>query len=181
MKNRKAAMELTMGTMVTIVLLVMALILGIFLVQKIFTGAVDVVGLTQQQLESEVNRLFAEEQKMVIYPSTRFVEIEQGEIGGVGIGIKNLLEGVTGTQTFSYEVVVSDASNCVETPEQIETWITTGKAEQNIPVPVGELSAQKVLIQPPVGSSLCTARFRVNVKAGETAYATDFFDVKIEA
>ena len=179
-RNRKAAMEMSVGTIVTIVLLVTVLILGIFLVQQIFKGARGAVDLTQKALEEEINKLFTEDKKMVIYPSSRFVEIEQGEIDGVGVGIKNLLEGVAGSQDFTYETVVSNTGKCAETAEQIETWIEQGKSE-TFPIPVGDLSAQKILIQPPTGSSLCTVRFRVNVFVGEAAYATDFFDIKVTA
>lgn len=80
--NRKAAMEMSVGTIVTIVLLVSVLILGIFLVQRIFKTATSVVDLTDQQLTEEVNKLFSNpNQKIVVYPSTREVIIKQTERG----------------------------------------------------------------------------------------------------
>ena len=181
MKNKTAAMEMSIGTIVTVVLLMTVLILGVVLVQKIFSSAKNVVDLTDQQLRSEVNKLFSTEDKLVIYPGTRLIEIKQEDIDGVGIGIKNLLEGIAGTQEFSYEVVVSDASDCSVNEDEIEEWFLTGREEYDIPIPVGSIASQKVLFRIPVGSPLCVVRFRVNVDVEGTAYATDFFDVTVKA
>jgi hypothetical protein len=179
--NKKGAMEMSVGTIVTIVLLMAVLVLGIFLVQRIFKSATGAVDLTDEQLRSEIYKLFGEDKELVIYPSSGRVEIKQEETDGVGIGIKNLLTGVSGTQTFSYEVVVSDASDCVETESEIEEWFTVGRAESDIPIAVGDSAVQKVLFRIPSGTSLCTARFRVNVEVGGEAYKTDVFDITVKA
>ena len=179
--ERKAAMEMSVGTIVTIVLLMFVLVLGIVLVQKIFSSAKGAIDLTDEQLKSEINKLFGEDKELVIYPSSRRVEIKQEREDGVGIGIKNLLQGASGTNTFSYEVIISDASDCVETKEEVAEWFTTGKSEDDIPIAVGKSAIQKVLFRIPSGTSLCTARFRVNVYAEGDAYATDFFDITAKA
>jgi len=181
MINKKAAMEMSMGTIVTIILLVSVLILGIFLVQNIFSSAQGAVDLTDQQLKNEINKLFSEDKKLVLYPSTRFIEATLGENTGIGVGIKNLLQGAAGSKTFSYEVVVSDASNCPGGEQSVLSWLKQGRMENNIPIPVGDLSSQRVLIMVPQGSALCSARFRINVFAEGTAYATDFFDIEAVA
>ncbi|PIN91468.1 hypothetical protein COU57_00485 [Candidatus Pacearchaeota archaeon CG10_big_fil_rev_8_21_14_0_10_32_14] len=178
----RGAMEMSMGTIVTIVLLVSVLVLGLVLVRSIFSSAKGVVDLTDQQLRGEVEKLFSEEKKLVIYPGTRYVDIKQGKTDGVGIGIKNLNRGTTEEDKFSYTVEVSDPDlrrKCSVTEKDVEGWIVTGRQEINIPLPVGEFSSQKVLFEIPVGAPLCTFRMRVNVKDGTSSYATDFFDVKI--
>jgi len=183
-RNRSAAMEMSVGTIVTIVLLVTVLILGVVLISNIFKSATSVVDLTDQQLRNEVNKLFSEESKISIYPSTRLVEIRQETTDGVGIGIRNLLTGASGSKKFSYTVIVSDSdiqSKCGVNAGVAEGWIVTGKSESDIPIPSGDFSAQKVLFEIPVGAPLCTMRFRVNVEADGTAYATDFFDLKVKA
>jgi hypothetical protein len=184
-KNNKAQMEMSVGTIVTIVLLVTLLILGIVLIKNIFTSAKGVVDLTDQQLRNEITKLFSEESKISIYPGTRLVEIKQETTDGVGIGIKNLLTGSAGDKTFSYAVVVSDSdlqSKCGITTATAESWIVTGKSEEDIPIPSGDFSTQKVLFEIPSGSPLCTIRFRVNVNTNDgKSYATDFFDLKIKA
>lgn len=181
-KNKRAAMEMSVGTIVTIVLLMSVLVLGVFLVQNIFKSAKGAIDLTDDQLKNEIGKLFGEDKELVIYPSSRKVEIKQEENDGVGIGIKNLLQGVSGTQTFSYEVIVSDASDCTESEEEIEEWFTVGKAEDNIPIAVGKSAVQKVLFRIPSGTSLCTARFRVSVyKEDGEIYDTTTFDIIVKA
>jgi hypothetical protein len=183
MRNKKAAMEMSVGTIVTIVLLVTVLIMGVILIKNIFTSARGVVDITNDQLRDEVNKLFSEDSKIAIYPSTRLVEIKQETTDGVGLAIKNLLTGASGDKKFSYVVAVSDTdldSKCGISAGTVEGWIVTGRAEDNIPIPSGDFSTQKVLFEIPVGAPLCTIRFRINVEADGTAYATDFFDVKIK-
>lgn len=184
MKKKKAAMEMSIGTIVTIVLLVSVLILGTVLISNIFLSAKGVVDLTDQQLRNEIGKLFSEENKLVIYPGIRLIEIKQGQVDGIGMGIKNLLTGSAGTKEFNYLVEVSDPDirdKCGVTTNEAESWITTGREEREIPIPVGDVSVQKVLFDIPVGAPLCTIRYRINVDAEGNAYATDFFDVTIKA
>jgi len=181
-RSRSAAMEMSVGTIVTIVLLMSVLVLGVFLVQNIFKSAKGAIDLTDDQLKNEISKLFGEDKELVIYPSSRKVEIKQEENDGVGIGIKNLLQGVSGTQTFSYEVVVSDSSDCAESKEEIEGWFTVGRAEDNIPIAVGKSAVQKVLFRIPSGTSLCTARFRVSVYTEDgKIYDTTTFDIIVKS
>lgn len=180
-RNRSAAIEMSIGTIVTIVLMVTMLILGIVLIRNIFSSAKGVVDLTDTQLRNEVNKLFSEENAIAIYPGTRYVEIKQEATDGVGFGIKNLQQGAAAGTTFSYKVSASDVANCGVSQEVAEGWIIVGKAENDIAVPIGGNIVRKVMFQIPIGSPLCIARFKVEVQAGGTAYASDFFDVKILA
>lgn len=79
-KNNKGAMEMSVGTIVTIVLLMSVLVLGIFLIQKVFqsgTGAVDAI---DKEVENQINKLFSEEGKPIaIFPSSREITIEKGD------------------------------------------------------------------------------------------------------
>lgn len=184
MKNKAGAMEMSVGTIVTIVLLVTMLILGIVLIRNIFSSAKGVVDLTDTQLRSEVNKLFSEESKMSIYPGTRYVEIKQQTTDGVGFGIKNLQQGIAGSTTFSYTVIVSDAdisTKCGIDATTAESWISTGRAETDIPIASGDTAVQLVLFDIPVGAPLCTIRFRIAVNQGTAVYASDFFDLKVLA
>jgi uncharacterized membrane protein (Fun14 family) len=184
MENKKAAFEMSVGTIVTIVLSVTLLVLGIFFVQQIFSSAKGVVDLTDQQLRNEINKLFSEEDKISIYPSTRLIEIKQGSTDGVGMGIRNLERGVSSSDTFSYEVTVSDAdleSKCGINEGEVESWMVTGRAENDIPISSGDFSTQKVLFEIPVGAPLCTIRFRIIVTPNVGNTFSDFFDVKVKA
>jgi hypothetical protein len=179
--QKRGAIEMSIGTIVTIVLMVTMLILGIVLIRNIFSSAKGVVDLTDTQLRNEVNKLFSEENAIAIYPGTRYVEIKQTATDGVGFGLKNLQQGATGGTSFSYKVSASDVANCGVTQQVAESWIVVGKAENDITIPIGGNVVRKVMFQIPIGSPLCIARYKVEVQAGSNAYASDFFDVKILA
>jgi hypothetical protein len=185
-KNRKAAFEMSVGAIVTVVLSVTLLVGGIFLVSKIINVSSGVIDLTEQQLKTELGKLFSEETKVTIYPETRLVAIKQQETSnGVGIGIKNLLEGSSGDKEFSYEVTASDTASlqkCGVNKEVAEDWIVTGRTGDNINIPSGDFFQGRVLFYIPVGAPLCTMRYNVNVRVDGKAYAaTDSFDVRIKA
>jgi hypothetical protein len=179
--NKKAAMEMSVGTIVTIVLLVSVLILGLFLVQKIFGSATKVIDLTDAAMINQINKLFAEPQKVAIYPATREAIIKQEDTDEVGIVIKNLIQGGTGQEKFSYAVTLSDKGNCRETPEQISSWIIIGSKEDNFAIPSGDAMVKRVRFNIPTGTSLCTARFAVAVSVDGKAYGGDNFDIEIAA
>jgi hypothetical protein len=181
MENKRAAFEMSVGTIVTIVLSVTLLVLGIFFVQQVFSSAKGVAELTDEQMRNEINKLFSVEDKIIIYPSTKYVEIKQESTDGVGVGIKNLQQGVSGDTTFSYIVSAEDVSNCGVTAEVAESWIALGKSATDLSIASGDLATRKVLFNIPVGAPLCTARYKVEVTADGKRYGTSVsFDVNIK-
>jgi hypothetical protein len=183
--EKKGAMEMSVGTIVTIVLLMSVLVLGIFLVQRIFKSASGAVDLTDDQLKNEINKLFGDDKELVIYPSSGLVEIKQEETDGVGIGIKNLVMGVSGDLNFKYEVVIGSENKCGVDNDAILDWIAVGKSESGIPLASGGSASQKILFQIPTGAPLCVINFRVNVNVdkgnGYEYYDTKAFNIEIKA
>ena len=59
-KNKKAAIELSIGTVVIIVLAMSMLILGLVLIRNIFTGATESVDQINDNVRSEIIKLFQE-------------------------------------------------------------------------------------------------------------------------
>src|SRR4030042_6368767 len=91
MHSKKGAMELTLGTVVVFVLSVSVLIMGIFLIQKIFGGASNAINDINENVKNEINKMFSQDadRKIAIYPSTREIEMKKGELGGFGFSIRN--------------------------------------------------------------------------------------------
>jgi len=176
-------MELTMGTMVTIILLVMALILGIFLVQRIFTGAQYNINILDEKVRGEINKLFTEESRLVIYLANNIAEVEQGEDFGVAFGFKNLETGTVQTGSFTYDVIVSNPTEvqdkCGIDASVMEKWMTGKSETQGIPVAPGQVGYGLVRFEVPTTAPLCITRFRINVNKDGAAYSTGFFDLKI--
>jgi hypothetical protein len=180
--KKRGAVELSIGTIVIVVLAMTMLILGIVLVTNIFSGADDIATMTNDQIKNQVSKLFGEDKRLVVYPDTRRIEVKGGDIGGFGIVVKNILQGSQAGTDFSYEVIVSDdiRKKCGVSEIEAEGWVTTGRTDR-FPIPHGELQAGKALLEIPEGTPLCTFRYRVNVKEGSTDYASELMDVTITA
>lgn len=179
-KSRRGAMELSVGTIVVFVLAMSVLVLGFFLVQRIFNVATGAVDLTDQQLRDEINKLFADESRTTIYPGTREVEIRQGESDGIGIGIKN----IQSTQdSFNYIISANPGTNCPTsfTKENAMSLITVGGTESGIAILSGDYVTRKVLFEPQIGIPLCTIRYVVEITSTNSQTFSDYFDIRILA
>ena len=128
-QNKKAAIELSIGTIVIIVLAMSMLILGLLLIQKIFFGATDATELINQNVKDNINKLFNDNQeKTVIFLPGSHVDIKKGITYSVKFAVKNTLTGRDTAQKFIFEVVVGEVgSDCPQ------SWITnTDKAQKFI-------------------------------------------------
>lgn len=180
--QKKAAIEMSIGTIVVIVLAMSMLILGLILVKNIFTGATYNVNSINDKVRDEIGRLFVENKKTVVYLPNSIAEIEQNNEWGVAFAIKNLNTGTAQASSFSYEVVISDpdaTSKCGISERTIENWISTGRSDTNIDISPGQTFYGLVRFNIPDNAPICTVRFHLNVKADGETYAVDFFDVRI--
>lgn len=181
MRDKRAAIEMSIGTIVIIVLAMSMLILGMVLVKNIFFNATDIATMTTDQIKNQVAGMFGDTKELVIYPDTQHIDVKVGKIAGFGIGIKNT-EGRTGGK-YSYEVTVSDPdiqTKCGVSASNAEGWISTGRAEDNIELSPDQFTGGKVLLTVPVGSNFCTFRYRVNVFYNGVGVRSDFIDVTIK-
>ena len=181
MNSKRGAVELSIGTIVIIVLAMSMLILGIVLVKNIFGGAMDITDMTNEQLKSQVSKMFGEDKPFVMYPDSRQLEMKIGEVSSFGFGIKNL--GKAGSDTkFSYEVTADDIPRKCEVRGEaiLRDWVVTGGQSSGIPIAIGEISIGKVTMEIPGGVVPCTFRLRVNVKENSANYATDFIDITLK-
>ena len=180
-ESKKAAMELSIGTIVIIVLGVSMLIVGIFLINRLRGSATNVIEMTDTAITNELNKLFAEPKKVAIYPPTKVAKIDQEETDDVGVVITNLIQGGTGSEVFSYKVELSDKGNCVETEEQINSWISLGKEKTKIEsLAPGDSTVERVTFTIPSGASLCRCRFSVAVFVDGNSYGTENFDIEVQ-
>ena len=183
MVNKKAAIELSIGTIVIIVLAMTMLILGLVLVRSIFTSATDSVKQIDDKVKGEINKLFVEDdiRKIVIYPSTRLIKLKQGSSGeGFAFSIRNL---DTIEAKFTYDVVVNDATiqtKCRINPATAKSWIDVG-ASGTMTLASGNVNPDPIFVRYtiPETASTCTIRFSVVVKKDGEAYTQSDIDLKI--
>jgi len=183
MRGNKGAIELSIGTIVIIVLAMSMLILGMVLVRNIFGGSSENILQMNNKVKDQINKLFVEDKRTVVYLPNQIAKISQNEDWGVAFGIKNLEKGTAEIGRFNYEVTVSDPDvrqKCGIGERDIEGWIKTGRADQmNLAPGQNYYGIIRFLI--PENAPLCTVRFHIDVNSDGQAYATNFFDVEILA
>jgi hypothetical protein len=188
MTNKKGAIELSMTTVVVIVLAMSMLILGLVLVRSIFTGATQNVVSINENVKAQIDKLFTEEDQITaLYLSTGIAEVKQGEAYGVGFAIRNTNVGA-GTATVGYNVVKdSQNSICTAAGINVADWISGGNTGSG-EVAAGSRYYARVLFQPPTNAPIsCIGTFHIGKACTGTAAAPclDFspiqFFIKIKA
>jgi len=183
MKGKKAAMEMSVGTIVTIVLLMTVLILGLVLVRTIFSGAVENINGIDQAVKNEINKLFSEDssRKIVVYPGTRKIIIQKGEENlGFGFSIRNVGEA---EDKFSYDITAVELS-CQDSMRlsDADELITLGRERSNINLPPGSIMDQPIFVRfgIPETAPPCQIRYAIQLyHQGRTSYSPPI-DVDLE-
>lgn len=175
-------MELSMSTIVILVLAMSMLILGLVLIKTIFTGAKYNVDTMNTKVQNEINKLFVEDDPMVVYLANQQLSIKPGEDWGVAFAVKNLLENDMGLHTFEYDVAINmDSadlkSNCGGlTIKEAESYIELGKSG-SIKLLPGATGYDIIRVNVPTGAPLCSIRYSITIEG----YASRNFDIKITA
>ncbi len=189
MHSKKAAVELSIGTIVIIVLAMSMLILGLILIRGIFSGATDNVDEINEKVKEEIKNLFVDEDERAILKLTESTaKVEQGSEFGVAFGVRNTERGAVGSQNFQYSTILDDPnikSNCGVTKEVAEKWIRFGSG--TLSARAGEVDAERLKVVIPEDAPLCETKYRILIyrtDKGESAtnpYEDLSFFVKIEA
>ncbi|MFZ1970946.1 MAG: hypothetical protein WAU65_02075 [Candidatus Nanoarchaeia archaeon] len=111
-KDRKAAIEMSMNTIVTIVLVVVTLVLALVLIRTIFTSSTSAVDQINTAIQDQINQLFTTENtNLAVYPASREITIGRGGTpAGFAFSVKN--PETSTTATFTYNLTASDVHNC---------------------------------------------------------------------
>lgn len=164
MKNKRAAMEMSVGTIVTIVLLMTVLILGLVLVRTIFKSSTDNINNIDEAVKNEIKKLFSEDnaKKVVIYPASREISLEKGESGGFGFSIRNnkMIE-----ESFTYDIHAGEIiSSCQMDLAAADSLISLGKAG-TVQLPSGDILEQPILVRfsIPESAPLCLIRYNIDI------------------
>ncbi len=164
--SKKAAMEMSIGTIVTIVLSVTMLILGVVLIKNIFSSASNSVSMADEKMKSEMNNLFTKEgTKLAFSPSDRKVRIKQGTQGeGFAFSINN--ENFDDT-AFEYTLYIGDydlQKNCgIESKALVESWMIQNKGVINVPASSAMEEPKLILFNIPKNAPKCTITYILNV------------------
>jgi hypothetical protein len=168
--NKKAAMEMSVGTIVTIVLLMSVLVLGLVMVRNIFSGGTDLTSRINQKSLSEVDKIFEDtDSTLAFVPSDRQVSIKQGNNkDGFAFLVNN--QNVRPTR-FRYKIYIDPQFNlnvqCEGgvTHKEAESWLG-GYISGNIPqVPPSSRmeNPEMIRLNIPKTAPKCTIPYTVEV------------------
>ena len=174
-------MEMSVGTIVTIVLLMTVLILGLVLVRGIFFSAETSIDEIDKAVKGEINKLFSEDssKKIVVYPSTRKIDIQKGSNDlGFGFSIRNV-----GTESakISYTITAKQvADSCPMTLSDAEDLITLGR-KGDATIEAGNILDQPIFVRFAIPESAppCQIRYSIEMEKGSQAYGSSV-DVDLE-
>lgn len=147
--NKKAALELSIGTIVIIVIAVTMLILGLVLVRTIMCGAlVTSIDLTQK-MKDQINKLFQEtgEDVVLLKGPNNIVSVQPGDSSAIWFAFKPTVE-----TEYNYKFGVYLADVYKRAPYNIrestvESWFTTPLSGRDTVGPLGK--EKNLMIKPP--------------------------------
>lgn len=177
--SKRGAVELSIGTIVIIVLAMSMLILGIVLIKNIFTGATKLADMSFDQVESEMAAVYGVERELSLLPKVDEMKLKGGTSEVFAIGIRNKLQGTSGGEArFAYELTFDDFKDCGFSENEIRGWI---KGEEGTigQIGPGQLHIEKISIDLPEGTTLCKFKIRVTVTQNGQGYAGDSFFLKV--
>jgi hypothetical protein len=114
-KQKKAAIELSIGTVVVIVLAMAMLILGLVLVRSIFTLGTESVDTLSEKVKGEITSIFTEEGSKIAIRlgSNRLAKIESGTNDfGIAIGAKTSTGDPANQKNLRYALELLTNNDC---------------------------------------------------------------------
>jgi hypothetical protein len=185
MKNKKAAIEMSIGTIVVIVLAMTMLIMGLVLIRSIFSGARYNVDTINDKVKEQINAMFSEDDAspIVVYLADSKAVVKKGADFGVAVGIKNLGSG-SESSIFKYEVVLGDdiadlKEDCGISEAQAMSLISKGRTGEFTIMP-GSFNTGLIRIETDADSPVCMIRYDIKLMKNNEQYTSTFFDLQIK-
>ncbi len=163
MKYKKGSMQMSMGTIVTIVLLMSVLIMGLMLTRNIMCSGIVLTDQINEKMTNQVQDLFSETQSGVKCMGAGSDEIKIADGGSRRIWCI-----VNTNNRATYELSVREGSiktnSETVTPEDIEEWIAFGKSSGETVVDVGGKTITVTTLDIPEEVDTTTVQMKIDVK-----------------
>jgi len=171
--NKKAALELSVGTIVIIVIAITMLILGIVFVRSVMCGAIGLTGDMNNRVKGEINKLFGSTggEVQCLGLSSEPVKIIPGQTNTVWCGIK-------APQTAKYSIVLTDYSAVHSTKSEVKNWIVTDSWDGTV-APGDEDPKKAIRLNLPDNAPEDTIMLQVIIKKEGSIIATQDLDFEI--
>ena len=177
-KNKKAALEMSMTTIVTIVLIVVTLVLALVLIRTIFTSSTNAVDQVNTAIQDQINQLFTSEGgNLAVYPASREITMSKGSTpAGFAFSVLNP---EVNTATFSYSISAGDVHNCGSsfTTDTANSYLLGNSG--TFTLGPGNKLDLPILVKFDIPSTAppCTIIYNLNVNetSGNNAFGTNIF------
>jgi len=182
--GKKGALELSIGTIVVLVLAMAMLIMGLILVQNIFSGGTDAIDKINNEVLKGIDDMFSDsDAKIVIYPTSRKITLEQQSQGdGFVFSIRNTgLDEIDLTYTIEVDSSFDIDEKCGASFESINRWLDVSSGSFTIPGSSKLDMPELVTFTVPDNAPACTIPFRVNVNDADGSYASGSVRVTVKA
>lgn len=173
-RGKNGAFEMSMTTMIVIVLSVIFLIMALVLIRNIFGGATASVDQINTQVTKEINKLFTDEnKKIVIYLGTdKIAKIKAGTTNfGLIIGAETKYGNpIDNRSDIQYKLELDKNSECYKMigPTGIQRWFTQQKISgtttywNNIDEAESDKAYTRIELSIPAGTVVCTQKVMVD-------------------
>jgi len=172
-RGRRGALELSIGTIVIIVIAITMLILGIVFVRSIMCGAINLTGDLNDRVKGEINDLFGATggEVQCIGASGEPIRMEPGKVNLVYCGIK-------APQEAKYSVVITDYSAVYSTKSDLKSWMVDDSWEGTV-APNDEIPKKVARLDIPKEAPEDSITIQVTIKKEGTVISTQDLDFKI--
>lgn len=188
MINKKGALELSIGTIVVIVIGMSMLVLGLVLVRTIFTGSTESVETLNDGVMNEIVSLFDDESGNLLIKlgSANVARVKPGKRFNVAIGAQHPAGEAVELGTVLYRVQLDSQSsnNCLQKLGQRkaeELFVTPLDSWNNFDGFRSSNSFATIEVDVPKGTETCTQKVNVDVRLDESQspFEGDFFVLEV--
>lgn len=174
-QNKKAALEMSMGTIIILVLGVSMLILGMVLIRNIMCSAIGLTGDINDKVKGELNKLFGAEggEVQCIGSGGSAVKVIAGETNNVYCSFK-----AKETSTYTVTVSTASADTTSLTSTTINSWLVQSTFSEQIS-PSDQTPKKVIRIKVPDTAPDSTVYLTLNIKRGADIISTQTIDLKV--
>jgi len=185
--NKRAAIELSIGTIVIIVLAMSMLILGLVLVRNIFKGVTAIVDeLNQQSIDSIIDLFSNTDEKIIVKLGAGQTIRPKADnaLNNFLIGARTSDGSNVDVTTFKYKLSLDrDArENCITkiNERKVEEFITQRlNTRLRFDKTALDIAFASIEVRIPEGTLSCSQKFRIEVEESGSTIATNFFIIDI--
>jgi hypothetical protein len=182
-RGKKGAFELSITTMIIIVLAIVILIMGLTFLKKIFGSTTQSVDTLDQLMTKELNKIVTDEsQTIVVYLTDKTAKIRAGTSNfNFWISAKTKYgNDIASRQDVQYKIELDKTSTCYkQNPVNVEKWFTdtisteTSSKTNNIKEYKGDTGYARIQLSIPSGTKLCTQTVLVDFKDNSNSAEKD--------